>query len=87
MGEAPARLAGRDSRKGRIAPGCDADLVIFEPETEFVVSQDRLYYRYPVSPYLGKTLRGVVKATYLRGQLVFSGGRFSEEARGLEVRL
>jgi allantoinase len=87
MAEAPARLAGRDSRKGRIAPGCDADLVIFEPETEFVVSEDRLYHRYPVSPYLGETLRGVVKATYLRGQLLFHGGRFSGEARGLEVRL
>jgi allantoinase len=87
MAESPARLAGRDSRKGRIAPGCDADLVIFEPETEFVVSEDRLYHRHPTSPYLGASLRGVVKATYLRGQLVFSGGRFSAEARGLEVRL
>jgi allantoinase len=87
MAEGPARLAGQGSHKGRIAPGCDADLVIFEPETEFVVSEDRLYHRYPVSPYLGKTLRGVVKATYLRGQLVFSSGRFSGEGRGHELHL
>ncbi len=86
MGEAPARLAGCQGRKGRIAEGYDADLVIFEPEEEFVVSQDRLYYRYPVSPYLGAKLRGAVKATYLRGQRVFGDGRFTAEAKGLEVR-
>jgi allantoinase len=86
MAEAPARLAGCSARKGRIAEGFDADFVIFEPEAEFVVTEDRLYYRYPVSPYLGKRLRGVVKATYLRGQLVFSKGTFCEKAGGREVR-
>jgi allantoinase len=86
MAEAPARLAGCSARKGRIAEGFDADFVIFEPEAEFVVTGDRLYYRYPVSPYLGKKLRGVVKATYLRGQPVFSEGTFCEKAGGREVR-
>ena len=86
MAEEPARLARCNSRKGRIAEGCDADLVIFEPETEFVVTEDRLHYRYPLSPYLGKRLRGVVKATYLRGQPVFSSGEFCGGARGREVR-
>jgi allantoinase len=85
MGEAPARLAGCDDRKGRIAKGCDADFVVFEPEAEFVVSEDRLYYRHPVSPYLGEKLRGVVRATYLRGQVVFSDGQFRAEAKGREV--
>jgi allantoinase len=85
MAGAPARLAGCTARKGRIAEGFDADFVIFEPEAEFVVTEDRLYYRYPVSPYLGKKLRGVVKATYLRGRVVFSDGRFSGEARGREI--
>jgi allantoinase len=86
MAEAPARLAGCSARKGRIAEGSDADFVIFEPEAEFVVTEDRLYYRYPVSPYLGKKLRGVVKATYLRGQIVFGNGQFLGEARGREAR-
>jgi allantoinase len=85
MAEAPARLAGCGARKGRIAEGYDADFVVFGPDTEFVVTEDRLYYRYPVSPYLGEKLRGVVKATYLRGQPVFSDGTFSEEARGREL--
>jgi allantoinase len=79
-------LAGCGARKGRIAEGYDADLVIFEPEADFIVTEDRLYHRHPLSPYLGETLRGVVKATYLRGELVFSGGQFSSEIRGREVR-
>jgi allantoinase len=86
MSDQPARLAGCAARKGSIAEGCDADFVIFDPETEFVLNEDRLHYRHPVSPYLGKKLRGVVKATYLRGQVVFSDGQFSAEARGQEVR-
>jgi allantoinase len=86
MAEAPTDLAGCGARKGRIAEGCDADFVIFEPETEFVVTEDRLYYRYPVSPYLGKKLRGVVKSTYLRGQAVFNGDTFLGEAKGREIR-
>jgi allantoinase len=54
MSEAPAQLAGCHSHKGRLAPGFDADFVVFDPEREFVVSEDRLYYRHPVSPYLGE---------------------------------
>ncbi|MGA7292039.1 MAG: allantoinase AllB [Terriglobales bacterium] len=85
MAEAPTKLAGCSGRKGRIAEGYDADFAIFEPEADFVVTEDRLYYRHPLSPYLGETLRGVVKATYVRGQMVFSGGQFAPEATGQEI--
>jgi allantoinase len=85
MAAEPARLSGCNARKGRIAEGCDADFVIFDPEAEFVVTEDRLHYRYPISPYLGEKLRGVVKSTYLRGQPVFSKGDFCGEARGREI--
>ena len=85
MSAEPARLAGCDARKGRVAEGCDADLVIFDPEAEFVVTEECLHYRHPVSPYLGEKLRGVVKATYVRGQCVFSNGEFRGEARGREI--
>src|SRR6201984_3888795 len=54
MAEAPAKLAGCDARKGRIAAGYDADFVVFEPENEFVVSADRLHYRPPTHPSLGE---------------------------------
>jgi len=86
MAETPANLAGCQTRKGRIAAGYDADFVVFDPESEFVVSENRLHYRHRVSPYLGEKLRGVVKATYIRGRLVFSHGEFPGEPIGQEYR-
>jgi allantoinase len=86
MAEETARLAGCHQFKGRIAPGYDADFVVFDTETDFVVAEDRLHYRHPVSPYMGEKLRGVVKATYLRGNLVFEDGRFIGEPIGREFR-
>lgn len=84
MAAEPARLAGCDARKGQISAGYEADFVVFDPDREFVVSEDSLHYRHPVSPYLGETLRGVVKATYLRGSPVFAEGEFPGELRGQE---
>jgi allantoinase len=84
MASAPARLAGCDTRKGRIAPGYDADFVVFDPDREFTVTEDRLHYRHPVSPYMGETLRGVVKGTYQRGSPVFSEGKFPGKPGGRE---
>jgi allantoinase len=86
MGEAPAKLAGCQTRKGRIAAGYDADFAVFDTESKFVVSEDRLYYRHPVSPYLGESWHGVVKSTYLRGRLVFQDGQFPGEPAGGEIR-
>ena len=85
MAEGPARLAGCDARKGRIAAGCDADFVVFEPDAELVVMKERLYQRHPVSAYMGERLRGVVKATYVRGKAAFADGRFPGEPSGNEV--
>jgi allantoinase len=86
MAEGPARLAGCHLRKGRIAAGYDGDLVVFDPFSEFVLSKERLHYRHPVSPYLGEKPRGVVKATYLRGNPVFAEGEFPGEPIGREFR-
>jgi allantoinase len=86
MAQAPARLAGCDHRKGRLSAGYDADFVVFEPETEFEVTQENLYYRHPVSAYLGEKLRGKVRATYLRGNKVFDEGKFPAPPVGREYR-
>ncbi len=84
MSEAPANLAGCHKRKGRIAAGYDADFVVFDTESEFIVSAKSLYYRHPISPYLGEKLRGVVKATYLRGCLIFKEDEFPGDPIGVE---
>ena len=86
MAEGPARLAGCDARKGRIAAGYDADFAVFDPDAEFVVTKEKLHYRHAISPYLGEKLRGAVKATYLRGRAVFAQGEFPGEPSGKEFR-
>jgi allantoinase len=69
MSSAPARLTGLN-HKGAIAPGCDADLVAFRPEAQFVVDPYSLHHRNPVTPYAGRRLHGVVRQTWLRGRKV-----------------
>lgn len=78
----PARLVGLGGRKGAIAPGLDADLVLWHPEREFVVSRTELRHRHPITPWLGRTLAGVVEATYLRGEQVYASGAADQTARG-----
>lgn len=78
----PARLAGLAGRKGSIAPGHDADLVVWEPEASWVVSAGATYHRHKVSPYMGRTLYGVVERTYLRGTLVAERGGVKAGAAG-----
>ena len=85
MASEPARLAGC-AGKGRIAAGCNADFVVFDPEAEWQVNEDQLHYRHKVSPYLGEKLRGVVKSTFLRGQPVFQQGELVGAPRGQECR-
>ncbi|HEX6075995.1 MAG TPA: allantoinase AllB [Micromonosporaceae bacterium] len=66
MAHAPADLVGL-RHKGRIAPGCDADLVAFAADEGFVVDSAALHHRHPVTPYAGRRLSGVVHRTWLRG--------------------
>ena len=86
----PARLAGLTGQKGALAVGYDADLVVFEPDAEWTVTEDDLRFRHKLSPYLGAHLRGRVLETYLRGECIFWGrgqsGVLDPKAHGRELR-
>jgi allantoinase len=86
MCEGPARLAGLEKRKGAIAVGCDADLVIFNPDAKFRVEPQRLHHRHKLTPYAGRELAGVVAATFVRGQKVFERGQFAAAPTGRVLR-
>jgi allantoinase len=81
MASAPARLAGLTS-KGAIAVGRDADLIIWDPDATFVVDPAVLYHRHPITPYAGRTLRGVVRTTMLRGNVIYEDGQFTSDPAG-----
>ncbi len=82
MSAAPAKLAGLDKRKGRLARGCDADIVIWHPEKEFKVVPEIIQHRHKLTPYSGMNLRGVVEATFVRGTKVYGQGQFTANANG-----
>ncbi|MFN0159142.1 MAG: allantoinase AllB [Bacteroidota bacterium] len=73
----PAGLVGLDGKKGAIAAGHDADLVVFDPDASFTVTQDMIHHRHKVTPYEGKTLQGKVHATFLRGMKIYDEGTFA----------
>ena len=82
MSAAPARLAGLAGRKGAIAAGGDADLVIFDDTATFTVTGAAIQHRHRLTPYLGESLTGVVHTTYLRGLEVWDRGRVVAADRG-----
>jgi allantoinase len=82
MGHNPAKLVGISARKGEIAPGRDADLVVFDPESTFTVDRMALHHRHRATPYEGRELFGRVGATYLRGRAVYRSTGFSESPWG-----
>jgi len=82
MSAEPARLAGLERRKGAIAPGRDADLVVIDPDAEYLVNPASLFHRHKLSPYVGSMLAGVVEQTWLRGVKIYERGEIVGAARG-----
>jgi allantoinase len=87
----PAQLAGLSGKIGALAPGADADIVVFDPDTEWTVNPTHLHFRHKLSPYIGALLRGQVLETWLRGAPVYSRstpaveGCFVGDPRGKEI--
>ena len=81
----PAAVA-RLERKGTIAEGADADLVVFDPDATEIFDPAELHHRNPGTPYAGMRLDGRVLATYVRGVQVYAGGGFPNEHAGRLLR-
>jgi allantoinase len=82
MSRRPAVFAGLGDRKGRIAPGYDADLIAWSPEQSVRVTPESLRFRHKQSPYVGRDLWGEVHRTWLRGTLVYDAGRMTSAPHG-----
>jgi allantoinase len=82
MSDHPAKLVGIADCKGELAAGCDADIVVFDPDAEFVVDGSRLHHRHKFTPYEGQRLQGQVVRTYLRGRVVYDSGKPGDAPAG-----
>ncbi|MEU7060932.1 allantoinase AllB [Streptomyces sp. NPDC046197] len=85
MSARTAALAGLD-RKGAIEAGRDADFAVLAPDETFTVDPAALQHRNRVTAYAGRTLYGVVKSTWLRGERILAGGDFTEPKGRLLTR-
>jgi allantoinase len=65
-----------ENSKGKIAEGMDADLVIWNPEEEFIVREEEIHYKHKISPYMNQKLKGKIKETFIAGKKVFKNGNF-----------
>jgi allantoinase len=68
--------------KGSIEIGYHADLALVDLDSYFEVTRGTLIHRHRTSPYAGYRLRGVVRKTIRRGEVVFSDGRIAAQRKG-----
>ena len=79
--ENPARAFGHHPAKGVLAPGSDADIVIFDPDGDAVLPDDGFGDGTGDSVYAGLATRGRIRAVLLRGQLIVSDGVLTDDCR------
>jgi dihydropyrimidinase len=79
LSENPARIFGHYPQKGALAPGSDADIVVFDPAGETVVGPDEFDDGTGPSVYAGGRQRGKIRAVLLRGQLIVADGKVVAE--------
>jgi len=82
MSSKTADFIGFSDKKGKIAKGFDADLVVWNPERKFVVETEAIQFRHKITPYEGQELVGVVEKTFVKGEKVFDNGAFISLQRG-----
>ncbi|MDC0231627.1 allantoinase AllB [Aureispira] len=80
--ESPAKFIGQELNKGKIKVGYDADLVIWDPNETFKVVPEIIQARHKISPYSQLHLKGRVKYTYVKGNLVWNGKELIKKQEG-----
>lgn len=75
--ENPAKLIGKANSKGKIEKGFDADIVVWDPDDSFTVTEDLIQHKHKITPYLHQHLYGVTALTFVGGALVFNNGDFT----------
>jgi len=77
---APAKIFGLFPRKGTVAPGSDADLVIFDPEKKVTLSARTLHMKVDYNPYEGRSVTGAAETVLSRGRVIVENGKFTGRA-------
>src|SRR5688500_15303827 len=76
----PAKIFGLFPRKGTIAPGSDADLVIFDPSKTLRLSARTHHMKVDYNPYEGREVTGVTDTVLSRGRVIIDAGQFVGKA-------
>ena len=76
----PAKIFGMFPRKGTIAPGSDADIVVFNPEKKMTLSAKTHHMKVDYNPYEGREVIGVSETVISRGQVIIDHGKFTGRA-------
>jgi dihydropyrimidinase len=76
----PAKIFGLFPRKGTIAPGSDADIVVFNPATKQTLSVKTLHMKVDYNPYEGRQIHGVSETVIARGNVIIENGKFTGRA-------
>jgi dihydropyrimidinase len=76
----PAKIFGMFPKKGTIAPGSDADIVIFDPKAKTTLSAKTHHMKVDYNPYEGRSVTGVTETVLSRGRVIIAGGKFTGKA-------
>jgi allantoinase len=77
----PAKFI-KANKKGMIKVGADADLVCWNPEEQFLVTEESVLFRHKISPYIGRLLYGVVKETMVNGKTIYENNQIKQLNKG-----